>query len=420
MHNPISDFEPYGGRMRLRRTAAVTLGVMSMMASAPAFALGGSATAAINAWGLAIENTILSVAAAAKAQSAAALGVLVQNIDAVGGNITTAIKGQTLAQGHMMNAQTTAVAAALRQSRGGAGIMRLEQARLNLAPPATSCEQTVAAQQMQQGATLATAARQSAAAQFSDWNAGTIPDPQVAKIAHVQSLNTPVAVAAYNRVLSQETRGQAFDSSALFNPSTPPPTAGPSSAPALNALTEAEAFNDEVISPNPMPPAPSGISEGGRATWTNARRAETARLSLAQSTMSDILKDRTPNTVLGQWGLTMSQQPGASGVFLQQQISAWKLSHPGQPLAISRAMLLRWMTASRFQNSAWYAAVSGETSGALLRTLVFMESQELAMQDQEDRLLQHIASLDAVRESIAVHAARRRSIQLLHHPKDTQ
>ncbi|MHB8564719.1 MAG: hypothetical protein ACYDDA_12415 [Acidiferrobacteraceae bacterium] len=407
--------------MRLRRLSVVFLAVVSMTASAPAFALGGSATAAINLWGLAIENTIIAVASAAKAESVVGLNLLVQNIDAVGGNITSAIQGQTLAQGHMMNAQTSAVAAAMRQSRAGAGIMRLEQARLNLAPPSTSCEQTVAAQQMQAGSTLATAARQSASAQFSDWNSGAIPNPQIAKIAHVKSLNTPVAVAAYNRVLSQETRGQAFDSGALFHPSTPPPstTSSQSSTPALNALTEAEAFNDEVISPNPLPPAPSGISEGGRATWTNARRAETARLSLAQATMSGILKDRTPNVVLGDWASTMSQQPGASGVFLQQRISAWKLRHPAQPLAISKAMLLHWMTQSRFENPAWYQAVSGETSGALIRTLVFMQAQQLAMQDQENRLLQHIASLDSVRESIAVHAARRRSIQLLH-PKDTQ
>ena len=80
---------------------------------------------------------------------------------------------------------------------------------------------------------------------------------------------------------------------------------------------------------------------------------------------------------------------------------------------VSSDTMLKWLAAGRFQNPLWYQSMSGANQTVLVRSLVFMAAQSLAMQDRELRLLERMESMDSTRTAMQVRHRERRVIATL-------
>lgn len=389
------------------RYAAVGSLVLAGLAPLPAHATFGSATAAI------IAQTTQQATQFVKSM----LGQQQTNENIVAGatNTTNAIKSSTKANALLAQQSATAKVAAMRQQQQANGIIDLYKAQSGLTPPASSCMQTDAAEEDTVGAAQAGAASASAATSLSLNNAGVPLDTAAAQSAHVSRITTAAAAAAYQSAVAAQTQGRAFQAGALFHPAPPASSAGSSTSPAngsgspaLTPTQTATLFAAEVTAPTPIGAPTSDLSNGhGAAVWRATALAANARLSLAQAALRQTLRWRVPSPALATWAQAIGRMSTPSGLFLKQKLAQ------DYATGVSSDTMLKWLAAGRFQNPLWYQSMSGATQTALVRSLVFMEAQSLAMQDRELRLLERMEAMDSTRMAMQTRHRERRVIATL-------
>lgn len=393
------------GALSIRRYAATGFVILAGLAPLPAYATFGSTTAAV------IAQTTQQAEQFVKSM----IGSQQTNENIVAGatNTTNAIKASTKANALLAQQSATAKVAAMRQQQQANGIIDLYKAQSGLTPPAASCMQTEAAEEDTVGAAQAGAASANAATSLSLNNAGVPLDTAAAQSAHVTRITTAAAAAAYQSAVAAQTQGRAFQAGALFHPA-PPATASASGSTgsgvsqALTPTQTATLFAAEITAPTPIGAPTSDLSNGhGAAVWRATTLAANARLSLAQAALRQTLRWRVPSTALAQWAQAISKMNTPSGLFLKQKLAQ------DHATGVSSDTMLKWLAAGRFQNPLWYQSMSGANQTVLVRSLVFMAAQSLAMQDRELRLLERMESMDSTRTAMQVRHRERRVIATL-------
>lgn len=375
--------------------------IVAGLAPIPAQATFGSATAAI------IAQTMQQASQFVKSM----LGnqQTNENIMAAGVNTTNSIKA--LAKANTLNTQqsTTDVVAAMQQRQMASGVVNLYKAQAGLTPPPASCMQTDAAEEYSVGATQASADTANSTASLALNNAGVPLDVAAAQSAHVTRITTATSAAAYQSAIAAQTQGRAFQSGSLFHPPPPPKTvSNTSGSPSLTPAQTATLFTAELTAPVPIGAPSADLSNShGAAVWQSASLAANARLSLTQSAVRQTMRWRMPSPALTQWAQAISKMNTPSGVFMKQKVAQ------DTQVGVSSDVMLKWLTAARFGNPLWYSAMSGADKTMLIRSLVFMEAQSLAMQNRELRLLERMETLEAVQVSMQTRHRERRVIASL-------
>lgn len=323
-----------------------------------------------------------------------------QQTQAVGQNVTTAIQGQTKVNTVATATQTQAISGVIAQNGQANRFVNLGAQQQNLIPGAGSCAQSYAAQQLFVGNIDLSNMQSQANASSTAWNAGAIatstndPVAHAAASMHITSVATQSGAVAMSTAINNATNGAAYNASALFQPSTP--VSGPNGV--VQPQEIAQDYVQSVTNPIPMNPNPPPGSAGSvsASQYMVQWRVNNARMTMAQESLSKVMKDRMPDPNFATWATAIAADgTGSVPTFMQNKISFNK-SQNGGTLSLSSDQMLRWMVQSRFSNPGWYNSISGYSSGQLLRSLTMQAAEGNYINERILELMEHLVSEESV------------------------